>query len=175
MSKPITRQASASRVGAESATDDTSRGVDDTSSAEMLLSLMHSVNQLTRRLDEDREEFRVFKKIYEMDRGVRDTGLRDDISALPEAVKNLTHDMRIIQGNRVTVKHDVHQAPSEIHPDHSPIQIETGIRPDTPSLEDATPVQGEGGSPRCATFSLPSPIRRLQYTPFPVYQGMPRS
>jgi len=71
MLKPIARQASASRVGAESATDDISRWLDDTYSAEMLLSLMHSVNQLTRRLDEEREEFRLFKKTYEMDRGVR--------------------------------------------------------------------------------------------------------
>jgi len=123
----------------------------------MLLSLMHSVNQLTRRLDEDCEEFRVFKKTYKMDSGVRDTGLRDDISSHAEAVKNLTHDMRIIKENSVTVKHDDHQAPSEIHPDHSPIQTETGIRPDTPSLEDATPVPRLGRQPTLRDILIPVP------------------
>ncbi|KAH0945138.1 hypothetical protein HN011_003376, partial [Eciton burchellii] len=157
MSKPTTRQASASRVGAESATDDTSRGLDDTSSAEMLISLMHSVNQLTRRLDEDREEFRVFKKSYEMDRGVWDTALQDDISSIAQAVQNLTHYMRSLQENRVTVKDDDPQAPSEIHHDRSPIQIETAIRPDIPSLEDATPVSRQGQQPTLRDILTPVP------------------
>jgi len=55
--------------------------------------------------------------------------------------------MRIVKENRVTVKHDDHQAPSEIHPDHSPIRTETRIRPDTPSLVDATPVCRLGRQP----------------------------
>jgi hypothetical protein len=157
MSKPTPRQASASRVGAESATDDTSRGLDDTSSAEILISLMHSVNQLTRRLDEDREEFRVFKKTYEMDRGVRDTVFRDDISSITQAAKNLTHDMRSLQENRMTVKHDDPQAPSEIHQDCSPNQIQTAIRPDTPSSEDATPVSRQGRQPMLRDILTPVP------------------
>ncbi|KAH0944444.1 hypothetical protein HN011_009616, partial [Eciton burchellii] len=92
-----------------------------------------------------------------MNRGVLDTDLRDDISSLAEAVKNLTHDMRIIKENRVTVKRDDHQAPSEIHPDHSSIQVETGIRPNTPSLEDATPVSRLGRQPTLREILTPVP------------------
>jgi len=82
-----------------------------------------------------------------MDRGVRNTALRDDISSIAQAVKNLMHDMRSLQKNRVAVKHDDPQAPSEIHDDRSPIQIETAICPDIPSLEDATPVSRRGRQP----------------------------
>jgi len=92
-----------------------------------------------------------------MDRGVRHTALRDDISSIAQAVKNLTHDMRSLQENRMTVKHDDPQAPSEIHHDRSPIQIETAIRPDTPSLKDATPVSRRGRQPTLRDILTPGP------------------
>jgi len=161
MSKPMTRQASASRVGAESGTDDTSRVLDDTSSAEMLISLMHSVNQLIRRLDENREEFRAFKKTYDMDREVRDTTkdttLRDDILSIAQAVRNLTHEVRNLQNNGVTVKHDDPQVPSEIDQNHSPNQIESAIRPKSPSLENAAPASRQRREPTLRDILTPVP------------------
>ncbi|KAH0944420.1 hypothetical protein HN011_007244, partial [Eciton burchellii] len=161
ISKPTTRQASASRVGAESDTDDTSRVLDDTSSAEILILLMHSVNQLIRRLDENREEFRVFKKTYDMDRKGRgttkDTTLRDDILSIAQAVKNFRHDIRNLQENMVTVKHGDPQVPLEIDKDRSSNQIETAIRPDNPSLEDAAPISRQGRQPTLRDILTPVP------------------
>jgi len=86
MSKATTCQASASRVGAESGT----------SSAEMLISLMYIVKQFTGWFDEDREEFRVFRKAYDMDRAdqntTKNTAFREDILSIAQAADSFTLD-----------------------------------------------------------------------------------
>jgi hypothetical protein len=75
--------------------------------------------------------------------------------------------MRSLQENRVTVNHDDPQSPSEIHHDRSPIQIETTICPDTPSLEDATPVSKRGQS---TLRDILSPVQQFDGFSIPLSQ-----
>jgi len=156
MSKPMTRQASTSQVGAEPSTDDTSRTPEEKSIYEMLLLVTHSLNQMNRRYDEDhaefkdfraeyakdREEFRTFKKRYEMDREERNrtnTELRKEILSIAQKLDNLTRDVRNLQNNRVAVKQDIPQVSTETHQNYPTNLHETVIRPDSPSLEDVAP------------------------------------
>ncbi|KAH0944387.1 hypothetical protein HN011_012507, partial [Eciton burchellii] len=128
----------------------------------MLISLMHSIKQLCRRYDEDREELRVFRKTCSMDEDrntTKYTALRDDILSIAQAAKNLTRDVRNLQKNGVTLKHDDRQIPSETDQNHSSNLNETVIRPDSPSLENAAP-----GSSRQLTL-------RDILTPVPIFDG----
>ncbi|KAH0946925.1 hypothetical protein HN011_010350, partial [Eciton burchellii] len=103
----------------------------------------------------------IFKKTYDIDREARDTTknttLRDDILSIAQAVKNLTYDVRSLQDNGVTVKHEKPQVPSAINQDRSPNQIETAIHPDSPSLEDAAPVSSQNRQPTLRDILTPVP------------------
>jgi len=89
MSRPIIHITSISRTGIETCTDDIpSRTREETKGLyEMISAMTSEIKSMNRQHDEDREEFRIFRKEYEIDREKRKfdhTSFRKDIRSLAD-------------------------------------------------------------------------------------------
>jgi len=66
----------------------------------MIFAIINKLKSMNRRHDEDREEFRIFRKEYEVDRVERkeshDTSFREDIRSRVQQVIKLEHDLHNI-------------------------------------------------------------------------------
>jgi len=88
MSRPTIHITSTSRTGIEACTDDIpSRTREETKGLyEMISAMTSEIKSMNRQHDEDREEFRIFRKEYEIDRekrkGFDHTSFRKDIRSL---------------------------------------------------------------------------------------------
>jgi len=85
MSRPITRLAGTSRTGLEM--DIPSWMREETEGFyEMIFAMINELNSMNRWHDENREEFRIFRKEYEIDReerkGSDDTSFKENICSL---------------------------------------------------------------------------------------------
>jgi len=63
---------------------------------------------MNKQYDEDREEFRIFKKEYEnreKRKGSNDTSFREDMRLLAQQVTNLECDLRDVQTGTKTIGH----------------------------------------------------------------------
>jgi len=80
---------------------------------EIIFAMTNELKSMNRPHDEDREEFRTFKKEYEIDREERkssdDTSFREDIRLLVQQITKLECDLNDIQKIIKAIKHDVHK------------------------------------------------------------------
>jgi len=93
--------------------------------------------------DEDREEFRTFRKKYEIDCEKRkesdDTSFREDIRSLVQQVFKLERDLNDNQKSTKTIKHNAPQILPESYQRNSIVQHKIINRPNTLSLENDMP------------------------------------
>jgi len=89
-------------MGTETDTDDIlSRTREETKGFyEMIFAITNKLKSMNRRYDENREEFRIFRKEYEVDREERkefdDTSFREDIRLRVQQLIKLEHDLHNI-------------------------------------------------------------------------------
>jgi len=88
-----TRLTSTSRTGTETDINDTSSRKEIEGFYEIIFAIINELKSMNRRYDEDREEFRTFKKEYEVDREEQkesdDISFRKNIRSLVQQVIKL--------------------------------------------------------------------------------------
>jgi len=109
---------------------------------EMIFAITNELKSMNRRHDEDREEFRTFRKEYEINReerkGSNDKSFREDIRSLIQQITKLEYDLNDIQKSMKIIKHDFSQTLPESYQRDSIFQRETINRPDITLLENDT-------------------------------------
>jgi len=119
---------------------------------EMIFAMTNELKNMNRQHDEDHEEFRTFRKEYEIDRekrkGSNDKSFREDIRSLIQQITKLEYDLNNIQKSMKTIKHDFSQTLPESYQRDSIFQRETINRPDIPLLENDTDARTATNAPR---------------------------
>jgi len=95
---------------------------------EMIFIMTNELKSINRRHDEDREEFRTFRKEYKINREERKgshTNFREDIRSLVQQVTKLERDLHDIHKGTKTIKHDSSQTLLESYQRDAIVQQET--------------------------------------------------
>jgi len=129
-----TRFTNTNHTGRETGTDDIlSRTREKTEGFyEMIFAMINELKSMNSH-DEDCEEFRTFKKEYEVDReerkGYDDVSFRKDIFSLVQQVTKLEYDLHDIQKDMKAIKHNSLQTLSKSYQRDAIVQREITNRP----------------------------------------------
>jgi len=96
---------------------------------EMIFATTNELKSMNRRHNKDHEEFKTFRKDYEIDceerKGSDDTSFREDICSLIQQIIKLQCDLHDIQKDTKTIKHDFSQTLPQFYQCDAIIQRET--------------------------------------------------